>query len=283
MRPLPTLATALRQRSAHLRSLAAEVHQARSRVRCQCGPDVGHVIQLLHEAAEAMASSSEALLAATRQSQSFVARTIGGSQGANASTNGGGGGSDPSSTAADGAWQHPDHQATRSKEPFWAEAAVAKVETASRFEPPSSWIRDVNGGGSAEPGRNNNCVDCARATEVRWRGGSGTAARHIDANAHGAPAQILESWTGGTLESTSIESIATALLGHGHGSSAIVVSAWHGGGAHAYNAVNDHGEVKWLDGQSGRADRWPPPYASQARSSWAIVMDSSGKPTTTTP
>jgi hypothetical protein len=283
VQPLPTLATALRQRSARLRSLAAEVQQARTRARCNCGPDVGQLVQCLYEAAEALASSSEALLVASRQSQSFVARTIGGSGGARVSTDGGVTGSSSSGGAKDAIWQHPDHKATRSSEPYWGEAEAAKVETATRFEDPTCWIGDVNGAGVGAPGRNNNCVDCARATEVRWRGNSGTAARHIDATAHGAPAQLLESWTGGTLHAATMASIASELTKQGPGSSAIVVSAWHGGGAHAYNAVNDRGEVKWIDGQSGRVDRWPPPYASQARSSWAIVMGPSGKPAAAAP
>lgn len=76
VRPLPALASTLQQRSARLRSLAAEVQQARSRVRCTCGPDVGRVVQSLYDAADALASSAQALIGATQQSRSFIARTI---------------------------------------------------------------------------------------------------------------------------------------------------------------------------------------------------------------
>jgi len=75
---LPSLAESMRQRASRLRSLAAELQTARSRVRCNCGPDVGRTVQALAEAAAAADASAQALLAATQQGKSYVARTIGG-------------------------------------------------------------------------------------------------------------------------------------------------------------------------------------------------------------
>ena len=74
--PLPALADNIRQRSARIRTLAAEVHQARSQVRCDCGPDAGEVIRALAEADDAMRSSAQALEVARQQSHSFIAKTV---------------------------------------------------------------------------------------------------------------------------------------------------------------------------------------------------------------
>jgi hypothetical protein len=54
-----------------------------------------------------------------------------------------------------------------------------------------------------------------------------------------------------------------AEIGHrmtelGPGSSAIVGCDWWGGGGHWFNAVNDAGNVKAVDGQFGRVEDWPP-------------------------
>jgi hypothetical protein len=44
----------------------------------------------------------------------------------------------------------------------------------------------------------------------------------------------------------------------GLGSSAIVGCDWKHGGGHWFNAINDGGTVKAVDGQSGNVEAWPP-------------------------
>jgi hypothetical protein len=69
----------------------------------------------------------------------------------------------------------------------------------------------------------------------------------------------------------------------GPGSSAIVGCDWQAGGGHWFNAVNDGGIVKALDGQHCKVETWPPSLGglgfeeSRMLQSDAIFIASDGK------
>lgn len=76
VQPLPGLANSLDQRAARLRAIAAEVDHAARQV--DNAPAVDRVIGAFHEAASALEASGRALLRASQQGRSYVARTISG-------------------------------------------------------------------------------------------------------------------------------------------------------------------------------------------------------------
>ena len=125
-------------------------------------------------------------------------------------------------------------------------------------------------------GRNTNSVDCVRAVEANWRGMDAAAAPLADPRALGAPIVFIENWIGGELRPTTLDDIQARLASLGHGSSALIVSHWQAPGGRAYNAVNEKGVIRWVDGQSGETALWPPPYAGQVSRSAAIFVGSDG-------
>ena len=176
------------------------------------------------------------------------------------------------------------HRAMRTDEPVWGEAAEPMVRTGQPFTNPSEWVGDINGQGMQSQGRNNNCIDCTRASEVRWRGGDGTASPLVDAGAEGlSPWQpFIEGLQGGQAIRTSSTDIARRLSALGAGSSAQIVVRWKGrNSGHAFNAVNDGGAITWVDGQLGEAGGWPPAYAEHATEWHAVIVDPSGLPVRT--
>ena len=142
------------------------------------------------------------------------------------------------------------------------------------FIHPSQWIQDINGPGTRIAERRNNCVDCARAVEARWRGVDATAAPHIDPEVGGAPAALITNWTGGKIDElrhptplgpevplpAQLDSLNGYLTESGPGSSAVVLFSWQAGGGHALNAVNHQGKILWIDGQTGKFGPWPPTH-----------------------
>ncbi|MDH3682600.1 MAG: toxin glutamine deamidase domain-containing protein [Acidimicrobiia bacterium] len=172
----------------------------------------------------------------------------------------------------------PDLDSVRRLEPEWGPAEEITSHRQRPFEPPESWAADLNGDGHTAPGRNNNCVDCARAAEANWRGQDAVAAPLADTHRTGVSVDRIEEWAGGRLVPATIEEIADELTDLGPGSSAIVASGWGSGGAHAYNAVNDGGVVKWVDAQLGRTSTWPPPYADEVDVSLVLYLDREGRP-----
>ena len=173
----------------------------------------------------------------------------------------------------------PDLDEFRRTEADWAPAGPIVSNRDRPFEPPESWVADLNGDGMQTPGRHNNCIDCARAAEANWRGDDAVAAPLADPGAPGLPPDRLEDWTGGRFVPATIDEIHGRLTELGPGSSAIVTSAWDTGSAHAYNAVNDGGTIKWVDAQRGTASTWPPPYAEHVTDSIVIFIDADGNPT----
>jgi hypothetical protein len=172
----------------------------------------------------------------------------------------------------------PDLDVQRQGEVEWAQAGPIVSHRRGPFESPETWVGDINGGGTGVAGRNRNCVDCARAVEANWRGQDAVAAPVQPSVGRGTGAHLLEDWTGGTLQPTSVTGVGLRLEQMGPGSSALIVSRWGTGRAHAYNAVNDAGVIKWVDGQAGQVSGWPPPYASSVDATLAIFVGPDGTP-----
>lgn len=173
----------------------------------------------------------------------------------------------------------PDLAQYRLREPEWATPGPIVSHREAPFESPESWVQDLNGGGPAcAPGRRVNCIDTTRAAEANWRGQDAVAAPLGRPEHGGTTAQRLEEWSGGRLAPTTSNGIEQRLQGLGPGSSAMIVTTWDTSGAHAFNAVNDGGVVKWVDAQAGSTSRWPPPYASHFDQLHAIFIDAGGHP-----
>ncbi len=173
----------------------------------------------------------------------------------------------------------PDLVEQRLAEPEWGPTAPIVSHRNGPWEPPEEWVSTVNRPGRLAPGRDLNCVDCARAVEANWRGRDAVAAPIAESWSLGGTSRLrLEQWSGGMLVDASLDQIGGLLVELGPGSSAMVVVDWAGGGAHAFNAVNDGGVITWVDGQSGRVGPWPPDYGIRIRSSEAIFMEPDGRP-----
>ncbi|MFD7294909.1 toxin glutamine deamidase domain-containing protein [Streptomyces sp. NPDC059897] len=139
-------------------------------------------------------------------------------------------------------------------------------------DPTLPWLDVLNDGGMDVPGRSNNCPDNTRAFLETWYGNPQVAAaRTVDVRPDGTldlyspedrANQNIAEWAGaphtyaGT-PPTSYDRIADDLLRAGHGSAAVVQVNWDHGGGHAYNAVNYHGRIIWVDTQSKEASETP--------------------------
>lgn len=175
----------------------------------------------------------------------------------------------------------PDLNLQRGLEQGWAPADPMRSSRATPFETPTDWVPEINGGGPGLPGRGANCIDCTRAVESNWRGRDAVAAPLADPMSRGTSASLLEDWSGGTLRPTTLRNVERELEKMGPGASAMIVSEWRSlNGAHAYNAINDGGVIRWVDGQTGQTAPWPPPYANRAGRSQAIFIDPDGAPIT---
>jgi len=142
-------------------------------------------------------------------------------------------------------------------------------------EPPEKWVRDINFDRTL-PGRDNNCGECARAVFSTWYGQPITAAAISDPNSDGEGDSRMTEWAGRAPARAALAEIERRLEQLGSGSSAIVGCdwAWPRAGGHWFNAVNDAGTVKVIDGQKGEVEPWPP---SEARvgfdESWMEFSD----------
>jgi hypothetical protein len=81
-----------------------------------------------------------------------------------------------------------------------------------------------------------------------------------DPDSSGETADRMTEWAGRKLEPVTLAQVAERLTELGPGSSAVVGCQWSpaGSGGHWFNAVNDAGTVKAVDGQSGKTETWPP-------------------------
>ncbi|WP_203837318.1 toxin glutamine deamidase domain-containing protein [Winogradskya humida] len=150
-------------------------------------------------------------------------------------------------------------------------------------DPRSPYFQLMNDGGpAADPTRGINCQDCVLSffdTYIHGRPRV-SAPRTFDAYRDGDPQRPLygettgpervEQATGGRLQSLckpnpadtptlarqrvarALTDVSSQLIAGGHGSFAFLVNAWEGGSAHAWAAVNHHGEILYVDPQSGR-------------------------------
>jgi len=173
----------------------------------------------------------------------------------------------------------------REREPEWdlVDPAIRDVDdtTSEAQQPPDVWVRSINGPGMDSAGRDNNCVDCARAVESTWRGSPEVAARLGNADGTGTSPERITEWAGGELTPADYGEIKSRLEALGPGSSAIVISDWAGpfGGRHAYNALNDRGHVVMVDGQAGVSEGWPPTLQwseADVANSVAVFFDREG-------
>jgi hypothetical protein len=155
----------------------------------------------------------------------------------------------------------------------------AALRQVAAQDPPEGWASLINEPGMANPGRNNNCVDCARSVESTWRGSPARSAALADADGMGTSSSRVTDWTGGELQPTTYSEIAQVLADLGPGSSAIIVSSRRRGG-HAYNAVNDDGTIKFIDGQTTTVSGWPPSSWRETdwTASWAVFLGPDGQP-----
>ncbi|MBB5138196.1 hypothetical protein HNP84_007949 [Thermocatellispora tengchongensis] len=161
----------------------------------------------------------------------------------------------------------------------------------TRFpDPRGTWIRLINAGGPMEdPFRATNALDCALAVISTWHGEPVVAApRQPEYDRAGRP--LLTGEAGGVARAerwlghrfayvgegpAAYAPVAARLLDSGHGASAVLVTRWRGGGAHAWNAVNSRGEVIWIDAQRGHM-AVEPPYES-VTAVFCVLIDRTGR------
>jgi hypothetical protein len=142
---------------------------------------------------------------------------------------------------------------------------------------PETWIKDVNPGN----GRNN-CAECARAVQATWSGDPSAAATLNDRFAFGEPDACMPEWAGQESKPVDMQQVGDQVEELGPGSSAVVGFDRSQGSGHWFNAINDGGVIKAVDGQSGRIGPWPPAMKdlrfdeSEMRAADAIFFDSSG-------
>lgn len=180
---------------------------------------------------------------------------------------------------------------TMTQEEFWRRHSgeylppshtTPKPDVLEPFHDPREWVDRINPD-PATPGRNNNCGECARATELSWHSVPAVSAAYGYPDSGGESDNRMEEWTGSQLRPMTFSEIGSKLTEEGSGGSALVAVGWRHGGGHWFNAVNYHGEVLAVDGQSGKVERWPPTEEgsgideSLISESLAIVYDRSGR------
>ena len=277
---LPGVAGTLQQRSARIRSLAAEVQQARSRVRCNCGPEVGNIVQGLHEAAGAVTKSAQSLTGAVQHSRNFVTRTIasGGGTGSGLGTEERGVSSgtgvavleDGTSTRGPAATEADQLKTLQdafvaAHDPLTGELDVSKF--IGKVNPDFEGYADAVG---VHP-HNINCGLTAQAVALTLDGRPHTAA----GVAHGVSEPEMSRWTGKAQTVSSPSEIAEHLKGMPPGSHAIVGVDYEAGGGHWFNARYDGKSVSWLDGQNGDYGDWPRGFPGRIVK-WDVIYTEGG-------
>jgi hypothetical protein len=120
------------------------------------------------------------------------------------------------------------------------------AEGASAVERRAGSIREVNPG-YPMPGRVNNCINCAVATDARLSGGKAVALP-----GEAGPIGKLEDMYGGRFQPVaSPDALAQQLQAAGPGARGIVFGQRLHGVGHVFNAINQRGTVRFLDGQVG--------------------------------
>jgi hypothetical protein len=171
--------------------------------------------------------------------------------------------SDKTGVRADVASEHPD---------LYSQTDAPPPQVDGPHESPENWATEINPGSG-----NENCGDCARAVEQTWEGNP-----QVASVGGPEPDSVMADWAGASPEPTSADAINERLNELGPGSSAIVGGNWEDGGGHWFNAVNDGGAIKAVDGQSGQVESWPPSdsglgfSAADMHNMEAIFFDASG-------
>ena len=147
---------------------------------------------------------------------------------------------------------------------------------------PESWVGDINPDTDA-PGRDINCGECARAVQDAWSGNPSVAAALADTESGGEVVGRMSEWAGTSPEPATMDQIEAKLTELGPGSSAVVGIDYYDGDGHWFNAVNEGGTIKAVDGQSGDVGSWPPSKPnlrfdeSQIQTSDAIYFGPDGR------
>ncbi|MFJ8672611.1 toxin glutamine deamidase domain-containing protein [Streptomyces sp. NPDC093589] len=168
--------------------------------------------------------------------------------------------------------------------------------TPQRFADPfAPWGQLQNDGGNTVPGRSNNCADCSRSFLETWYGNPQVSApRTPDSDENGHPdtwspesdandnqirwSGAAHTYAGAGSDPNTPARIAYDLQQAGHGAAAIVQVDWpDDGGGHAFNAVNHHGQIIWVDTQTGQVST-DPLHISQAENVWHIPLDANRQP-----
>jgi hypothetical protein len=220
---------ALHATAERIRQLAGRAVQV-TRAEGQDAFRAAQVARTLELAAAQCAAAASSLEAASRAAHLFVSRNV--------ATGGSGSPVQPAEPGIDGA---PDAAAL---------PAAPTPLVAGPHEAPESWAPQIN----SEHGLTN-CGDCARAVQQTWTGSPRVATL---GGPEPQPNPLMVEWSGISPRPISVDGVESTLSELGPGSSAIVGCDWEGGGGHWFNAVNDNGSVKAVDGQSGQVEPWPP-------------------------
>jgi len=124
-------------------------------------------------------------------------------------------------------------------------------------ESPEKWLDAINPG-NADKGRRFNCGDCSRSVDSTWHGYPAVAAAIDYPRLRGELPSRMTEWAAVPPRPASMADIEQGLSDLGPGSSAVVGCDWKTGGGHWFNALNEGGTVKAVDGQSGKVEAWPP-------------------------
>jgi hypothetical protein len=151
--------------------------------------------------------------------------------------------------------ERPDIAARYPADYMPSSASAPRVE--GPHERPESWADGINPDADA-PGRDNNCGECSRAATSTWEGKPAAAAAMSDPDTGGEPLGRMTEWAGQAPTMASMSDVRQRLEDLGAGSYAVVGCDWKGGGGHWFNAINDGGTVKAVDGQDGDVETWPP-------------------------
>ncbi|MEU3855682.1 toxin glutamine deamidase domain-containing protein [Streptomyces sp. NPDC029554] len=165
--------------------------------------------------------------------------------------------------------------------------AAVQADPAQRAQYFTTWLPHVNALTSQpnRPSRQSNCIECAIGFERTLRG-IPTVAAEIDPNNPDTPSKV-ESHYGETFRSslgTGFAGIArtfTQLQQLGPGHSAIIRVDDQEGWAHAFNAINFGGQVRYIDPQTGWHGEDPrrmnPLINNTIRDTQAMYFDPAGQ------
>jgi hypothetical protein len=124
-------------------------------------------------------------------------------------------------------------------------------------EHPSRWVADIYPARERQA-RQNNCGECARATDNTWHGVPTAASELAKPRVGGERPAVMREWAGQAPDPASMSAVEQRLRELGPGSSAVVGFDREDAPGHWFNAVNHEGTVLAVDGQGGRFEEWPP-------------------------